>query len=355
MTNLEKIAARLDRLERQNRKLRHAAVVAPVFAGAVLLIGAQKQPKPGKFVTAGWIVVEKNANAADDTKTIQAAIDSLPRSGGVVFFPGGTYKHTGLKGRAKVHLKGVHAPSVVLDYTPAEGDGITFPNDPDWFAMSDMTFTSSGKSTGWAVRADRGVHRYLHFDRVNFIGFLNGVHLANSINVTFNHCNIGHTYPKAPRGIGLQFGDGKTAGGNGVTVQDCYFSSLGKGVVTYAQACLLLRPILELCDTGVETHGTSTVVHPWVDSTTRQHFDVQPNTVGGGRSGTGALLLGYGSSGQRVNYGSGAERQRTLIIPERLDFGPGDDPEDPRGIKLGTVVIDNTGTIHGDLAQRRTR
>jgi hypothetical protein len=132
-----------------------------------------------------------------------------------------------------------------------------------------------------------------------------------------------------------------------VTIEDCYFSSLDKGIVTYAQACLISRPIIELCHTGIETHGTTSIVAPWYDGTTDvAHVSVQPNTVGGGSSGTGALLLGYGSSGWNLKYGSDTERKRSLILPERLDFAPGEDASRPRGVTLGQVVIDRNGVIH---------
>ena len=86
---------------------------------------------------------------------------------------------------------------------------------------------------------------------------------------------------------------------------------------------------------------------PWVDSTTDQaHVSVQPNTVGGGNSGTGTLMLGYGSSGWNMKYGSQDERRRTLIVPERLDFPPGEDANNPRGVKLGNVVIDRDGVVY---------
>ena len=86
---------------------------------------------------------------------------------------------------------------------------------------------------------------------------------------------------------------------------------------------------------------------PWYDGTTDvAHVSVQPNTVGGGVSGTGALLRGYGSSGWNIQYGTDAERNRTLVLPERLDFRSGDDVNDLRGIKLGEVVIDREGVVH---------
>ena len=47
-----------------------------------------------------------------------------------------------------------------------------------------------------------------------------------------------------------------------------------------------------------------------------------------------------------MKYGSPAERNRTLIVPERLDFPPGDDVDNPRGVQLGNVFIDRDGVAH---------
>ncbi len=144
-------------------------------------------------------------------------------------------------------------------------------------------------------------------------------------------------------------------GGNGVTIEDCYFSSLDKGVVTYAQACLISRPIIELCHTGIETYGTTSIVAPWYDGTTDvAHVSVQPNTVGGGSSGTGALLLGYGSSGWNVKYGSKSERNRSLIVPERLDFSPGEDAARPRGEELSPKRLERWSGQRSECRKTRS-
>ena len=344
----DNLIARLGQIDLRSRWQTPASGTILVVAAVVVLMAAGGQSDSRAPLMPGWIVVE-GSSGRDDTGVIQEAIDSVANTGGVVLLPAGIYRHKGLQGRANVHLRGVHISSVRLDYTPQTGDGITFDGDPDFFAVSDLTLTSSGHSDGWAVRADRGTHRSLRFERVNISGFHNGVLITNALNVTVGQCRIGHTFPNDPRGIGIQFGNGRDMGGNGVTVEDCYFNSLDTAVVTWAQACLISRPIIELCHTGVETHGITSVVMPWCDGTTDvAHVSVQPNTVGGGRSGTGALILGYGSSGWNIQYGTDAERQRTLILPERMDFGPGDNLRDPRGIKLGSVVIDRDGIIHAN-------
>jgi len=325
--------------------LRHGLLLVLGFAAIISLVAA-RHPTPEPVGISGWVVVEKSATD-DDTATIQAAIDLVARTGGVVFFPAGVYRHTGLTGRANVHLKGVHVASVKLDYTLPTGDGITLAPDPDNFMVSDLTLSSSGRTSGWGIRAEAGTQRSVRIERATIGGFQNGIFVSNALCVSVRQCRIGHTYPNDPKGIGLKFGNGQDMGGNGVTIEDCYFSSLDKGVVTYAQACLISRPIIELCHTGIETHGTTSIVAPWYDGTTDvAHVSVQPNTVGGGSSGTGALLLGYGSSGWNVKYGSKSERNRSLIVPERLDFSPGEDAARPRGVTLGQVVIDRNGVIH---------
>jgi len=309
------------------------------------IAGANRQPE-ARSAIPGWVIVEQSGTE-DDTEAIQSAIDSVAETGGCVFLPAGTYRHTGLIGRANVHLRGAHVKSVKLLYTPATGDGIALASDPDFFAISDLSLVGEGRSTGWAVRADKGSHRSLCIENVNINGFLNGVLITDALNVTVRQCRIGHTYPNDPKGIGLQLGDGRDSGGNGVTIADCYLSSLEKGIVTYAQACLISRPIIELCHTGIETHGITSVVMPWYDGTTDvAHVSIQPNPIGGGSSGTGALLLGYGSSGWKLEYGTNAERSRTVVLPERLDFPVGVDPEAPRGVKLGDVVVDRDGVIY---------
>ncbi|HAB13423.1 MAG TPA: hypothetical protein DCE47_17220 [Planctomycetaceae bacterium] len=325
---------------------RHGSLVLMTSLAAISLVAAGRQPEARPAAMAGWIVVEKSPTG-DDTANIQAAIDSVARTGGVVFFPAGIYRHKGLTGRANVHLKGVHVGSVKLDFTPKTGDGITLAPHPDNFMVSSLTLTSSGRSTGWAIRANAGSQRSLRIERANLNGFTNGVQILDALSISIRDCRIGHTYPNNPKGIGIQIGNGRTHGGNGVTIQDCYFSSLGTAIVTHAQACLVSRPIFELCHTGIETHGITSVLSPWYDSTTEvAHVSVQPNTIGGGSSGTGVLLLGYGSSSWKMKYASKAERYRSVILPERLDFGPGEDASQPRGVTFGPVVIDRDGVVH---------
>jgi len=335
-------------METRPGKLRTNSLLSLAIAlVSITLVAAQlpTQP-PGPPEINGRVVVE-HSSTGDDTANIQSAIDTVASTGGVVFFPAGVYRHTGLTGRANVHLKGLHVGSVKLDYTPSTGDGITLVSDPDRFMVSNLTLTSSGRSTGWGIRAEGGTQRSLRIERLSVVGFTNGIRIPNALCVSIRQCKFGHTYPNSPRGIGLQIGDGRDLGGNGVTVEDCYFSSLDKGIVTYAQACLISRPIIELCHTGIETHGITSIVAPWYDSTTDvAHVSVQPNTIGGGSSGTGVLLLGYGSSDWKIEYGSEAERNRSVILPERLDFGPGDDTSRPRGVTFGQVVIDREGVVH---------
>jgi hypothetical protein len=326
--------------------VRQAILVASIMVVAALMIGAIQQPNNSPTIP-GWVVVERD-DSGDDTKAIQAAIDRVAADGGgTVLLPTDTYSHTGLIGRPKVHLRGTHSQAVTLECTPKTGDGITLANDPNGFTVSDLTVASKYRSTGWGIRADKGTQRAVRLESVNVRGFHNGILITNALNVSIRNCQFGHTFPNDPKGIGIQIGDGKSYGGNGVTISDCYLSCLDKAIVTYAQACLISRLCMELCHTGVENRGITTVLMPWYDSSIdRAHIDTQPNTVGGGQSGTGTLLLGYGSSGMNIKYASKDMANRTVILPERLDMPPGNDPTQPRGVKFGKVFIDQDGVIY---------
>lgn len=329
-----------------NTAVRQAILVTSIMVAAALLIGAMQPPNTTPAIP-GWVVVERD-DSGDDTRAIQAAIDRVAADGGgTVLIPTGTYHHTGLIGRPHVHLRGTHTQAVTLEYTPKTGDGMTLANDPNGFKVSELTIVSKQRSTGWGIRGDKGTQRALRMDSVNIRGFHNGVLIANALSVSIRNCQFGHTFPNDPKGIGIQIGDGKSMGGNGVTISDCYLSCLDKAIVTYAQACLISRLCMELCHTGVENRGITTVLMPWYDSTIdRAHIDTQYNTVGGGQSGTGTLLLGYGSSGMNVKYADKGMHSRTMILPERLDMRPGDDPSQPRGVKFGNVFIDQDGVIY---------
>jgi len=331
-----------------NFSIRQFLSVTIIAVASVFLLGAIQQParSPSPAIP-GWVVVQCD-DSGDDTKAIQAAIDHVAADGGgCVFLPTGTYRHTGLTGRARVHLRGTQTGAVSLEYTPKSGDGITLVNDPNFFRISDLRITSKHRSTGWGIRADKGTQRALQIESVNINGFHNGILITNSLNVRIHNCQIGHTFPNDPKGIGIQIGDGNSYGGNAVTISDCYLNSLDKAIVTYAQACLISRLCMELCHTGVENRGITTVVMPWYDDTTDvAHISTQPNTIGGSSSGTGTLLLGYGSGGMNVKYADKDMRSRTLIVPERLDMSAGDDASQPRGVKFGNVFIDRDGVIY---------
>ena len=129
----------------QARWRKHTGVILLFSAAAVLLIAAHGQPGAKRPAVPGWVVVERSSTG-DDTEAIQAAIDSVAGTGGVVLLPAGIYRHKGLRGRANVHLRGVHVSSTTLDYTPTTGDGVTLEADPDYFTISEVTLTSSGRS-----------------------------------------------------------------------------------------------------------------------------------------------------------------------------------------------------------------
>lgn len=157
----------------------------------------------GKFVSVKDFGAVGN-NIADDTKSIQKAIDAVSKSGGgVVFFPSGTYKVTinpatsqAIAIRAKVTLKGSDRRDSIIKLADKQGNynsilgGEKYESDLSDFSMYDLTIDgnatnnivvssldfSSGKSR-YAVRIFVG--SIIRIERCRFIDHSN----ANTISV----------------------------------------------------------------------------------------------------------------------------------------------------------------------------
>ena len=70
---------RSDHLTVPRKWLRHGVLLVLVFSAIISLVAASRAPTEPVGIS-GWLVVEKSATG-DDTATIQAAIDSVARSG----------------------------------------------------------------------------------------------------------------------------------------------------------------------------------------------------------------------------------------------------------------------------------
>mgnify|MGYP003624690181 CR=1 FL=1 len=81
----------------------------------------------------------------DDTAAIQAAIDGLS-SGGTIFFPSGTYNHTGLTIDNNALVFKGNSRNVILEYTGA-GTAVSVVDDVDYCEFHSLYFNATSETT----------------------------------------------------------------------------------------------------------------------------------------------------------------------------------------------------------------
>lgn len=250
-------------------------------------------------------------DGSNETSKIQAAIDAVSAAGGgTVLFPAGIYGYTTLSIPAKVILKGVNKRATNLDRLATTSDGLVLAKDPDRAGLRDMTLTNSGAGEGWAINASLGVLRDLDFENIIIGDFLKGVIVLDTLNCSFKQMRINGTGKTVAGGIGFQSGNA-TLPGNNSTFTDIYVNNTETGVITRGQTKLWIRPILESCTTGMQISAPTVVISPWVSTSNTTDFSVLSGSV---------CLIGYGASNYKITYASVTERNRSVVIPESLDF-----------------------------------
>jgi hypothetical protein len=121
-----------------------AAAVGAVTMGAA--ISRANSPSPASIDETGVNVRDHGAvgdGTADDTARIQKAIDAVRPTGGIVFFPPGTYLTRRLALHSRVHLRGSGGDATVLRLMPGANSAIL---ESDGFAKLTGTRTDGGIS-----------------------------------------------------------------------------------------------------------------------------------------------------------------------------------------------------------------
>ena len=165
-----------------------------IISGAVTATGAFVSPNIRAKGEPHYNVKAYGAlgdNSTDDTSALQSAINAVPTGGGTVYFPPGTYKHTGLTLGPHVSLYG-HGTDATVLYSST--GGISF------------TGTTNSPETGW--------------NRQFVIENLTIQHVgATAAALTLNTCINWQLSNLIIQGLG-------SAGGNGLDIIDSYFGIL---------------------------------------------------------------------------------------------------------------------------------
>lgn len=140
--------------------------------------------------------------STDDTAAIQDAINAVPATGGVLYFPAGTYQlSSALQPKSELVVRGESTRAVVINQTSTSAHGFAA-TDPVRIVMSDFTLQGPGSGSGVGIRLVRSSNDNipaLHLSRVLVSSFgSDGFNISLPITSTIDRCtalsNGGHGF-----------------------------------------------------------------------------------------------------------------------------------------------------------------
>lgn len=185
-------------------------IPSPVDGQVLRYDGSNKLWGAATLSTSGsgldWVSVKDHGaigdGTTDDTAAVQAAINSLPAAGGVVYAPTGTYKLTSaLTARSKLTIMGDGDSATVFYQTSTTANGITGV-DIDRLALVRIKILGPGSGSGVGVALTRSANAattYLDFQDLYVASFgSDGIAVSNSIVSRFarviSETNGGHGF-----------------------------------------------------------------------------------------------------------------------------------------------------------------
>lgn len=216
----------------------------------------------------------KGDGATDDTTAIKNAITAASDAGGgIVFFPGGTYKHTGLTVPTKITLQGSGYITTILDCTSDTANGITLDASARHVSIFDMKLHSSGASTGWAISGTGGVVGEFTIDRYMISGFKNGIDIWEAINSTIGQGRIQGQGRTVAGGRGIKLGDGTTKVSTTVTIDKAYLADYEYLVHNVlCPSLLMVNTIMETAKRGLMTVQYTILIDPYWEAIDDYHI-----------------------------------------------------------------------------------
>jgi len=242
---------------------------------------------------------------ADDTAAIQSAIDSLPR-GGTLFFAPGTYANRGVTTRSNITFKGAGVGASTLFLTAKQGACITLPKECASFRLQDMSLRSTGPNEAYGIDGRNEYVRYFSMNNFHITGFKTGVYIAQGMHISLDYGYIGCYGQGAANGtVCLKLGDKPTNKGcTTATIKDLYLTNAETDFYNRAAPCLLIRPIFETCQIGLDNYTRAILVSPFMEAAKKADARMTDN---------GALFIGVSASQYKFLYAGEAEKRRTSL------------------------------------------
>ncbi len=206
----------------------------------------------------------KGDGATNDTVAIQSAITSATTNGGIVYFPPGTYKHTGLTVPSNITLQGSGYLVTILDCTSTTANGITLDGSARQVSIFDMKLHSSGASTGWAISGTGGVVGEFTIDRYMITGFKNGIDIWQATNSTIGQGRLTGQGRTVAGGRGIKLGENSTNVSTTVTIGKAFLTNYEYLVhEVYCLSLLMVNTIMQTAKRGLVTSKYTILINPY--------------------------------------------------------------------------------------------
>jgi hypothetical protein len=247
-----------------------------------------------------WWGADPNETAANNKTAFDAAI----ASGKVLDLKGGAFTINGLASATVVKLIST-GQDASLDNAQSTGDTITLSADST-LRIENVSLGSTGATTGRAIYAD-GACRYPLVRDANITGHKFGFRFNDPIQGTFEHLYMAGQGSGVAGGVGIHLGGGTT-----VTIKDVYVTVYETDIVNAGEANLFIRPIMESCVTGFQSHTRFTMLQPYFSGVT--NYDL---SLGNASGSVGGVIIGYKeSASNKVQYFDATTRQRTTLFKD---------------------------------------
>lgn len=228
-------------------------------------------PRPAPYPQRRSDGIDDVATNSDDSRAIQASIDSL-LYGGEVRFGSGRYDlgSTGLVVGSFTTLMGTGAGSSRLYFSGMSGSAITLRPDTELFSMERLSLRGE-RTQGFGINGTAHYVRYFSVRDFEVVGFSCGVYIEAG-----EHIHLGFGYMSAfatnstdskgaPGTYALKLGaDGSPVethnpkGCTTVTIESIYFTQADILIYTISAPQVIIRPIFEECRVAIQVRRDAT-------------------------------------------------------------------------------------------------
>jgi hypothetical protein len=214
----------------------------------------------------------------DDVAAFQAAINSLPATGGEIIVPQVDSYYVCSDevliptGKSNITIRGTHK-YVQIRFTSATANGFTIQGESDNLIIENLDLYSTNNSTGAAISCvntgSATPLRDFEFNNINISYFLQGIVIWGHVDGLIKGGRQGGQGKAVAGGVGIQLGEDISHAGNGCVLSQVYVSNYETGIFNkYNTPCYIQSSLQGLCGTAIANPGTNVcyVVDNYFDS-----------------------------------------------------------------------------------------